>query len=151
MPTDRTSKQVAAISTDYRDIRKGAYQQYVVALDYNMVRLPPSISYEQGATLGVAFVAAALGLGVSLGLNFTNILDGPDLFQLVRSGDRDQIPQDVASECFDGIRENERLRPGDWLIIWGGEFSKPKLQIPDWILILTNWQVLQHLQTSLFN
>lgn len=122
-----------AISTDYRDLRKGAYQQYVVSLDYNLVRLPPRIPYEQGATLGVAFVAAALGLGVSLGLSFSHVLDGPDLFSLVRNVDRSSIPQDVAAECFDGIRETERLKPGDWLVIWGGElhafsfspYSKP--------------------------
>ncbi|GJN75780.1 hypothetical protein PLICBS_009886, partial [Purpureocillium lilacinum] len=32
--------RVIAISTDYRDYRKSAYQNYVVALDYNVVRVP---------------------------------------------------------------------------------------------------------------
>lgn len=101
----------------------------MIALDYNLVRLPPNVTYEQGATLGVAFVAAALGLGVSLGLNFADVLDGPDLLQLLRYCGREAIPQDVADECFDGIREDERLRPGDWLVIWGGKLFRFSIQV----------------------
>ena len=109
------------ISTDYRDLRKAAYQQYVVALDYNTVRLPPTLSLEEGSTLGVAFVAAALALGVCMGLDFTGVLDGPDLLRLVRRVPADALPADIRAECLERIGEHERARPGDWLAIWGGK------------------------------
>ncbi len=109
------------ISTDYRDLRKAAYQEYVVAFDYNTVRLPPSISSEEGATLGVAFVAAALALGVCMGVDFSGVLDGPDLFSLVRQVGPDVLPDDVRQECLNGILGHERATSGDWLAIWGGK------------------------------
>lgn len=117
------NERVLAISTDYRDVRKGAYQEYVIALDYNIVRLPPTVSYEEGSTLGVAFVAAALALGVSLGLDFSHVLGGPNLFTLVRDIGAAKIPQDVVAESLEGIGEEERLKRGEWLAIWGGETS----------------------------
>ncbi len=95
------------ISTDYRDLRKAAYQEYVVAFDYNTVRLPRSISAEEGSTLGVAFVAAALALGVCMGVDFSSVLDGPNLFSLVRQIDPEILPNDVRQECLDGILGHE--------------------------------------------
>ncbi|KAM0135736.1 hypothetical protein ACHAP3_004831 [Botrytis cinerea] len=114
---------VMGISTDYRDSRKAAYQQYAIVSDFNACRLPSTVSPIGAAPLGVAFVAAALGLGICLGVNFANYedkLQGPDLFQAIRSIPRDSIPQDVRAECFDSIREDERPQPGDWIAIWGG-------------------------------
>lgn len=119
--------KVIAISTDYRDQRKGAYQEYVVAPDYNLVHLPPHVSYEEGSTLGVAFVAAALALGVSVGLDFSHVSNGPDLFQLVRSIEESRIPEDVRAESLTNIRDRERAKPGDWLAIWGGKhYARPR-------------------------
>lgn len=92
-----------------------------MALSYNLVALPPFLSYEQGATIGVAFVAAILALGVSLGINFQDVLGGPDLFHLVRAVDSGQIPEDVRRESLEGIEDEERPKSGDWLAIWGGE------------------------------
>ncbi len=117
------------ISTDYRDLRKSAYQEYVVAWDFNTVRLPAHISYEAGATLGVAFVAAALVLGVNLGVDFTSIENGPDLLRIVRQLPSDSLPADIRQECLGGISENERARPGDWLAIWGGSSASAHLTI----------------------
>ena len=93
----------------------------MVAFDYNTVRLPPTISSEEGATLGVAFVAAALALGVCMGVDFSNVLDGPDLFSLVRQVGPDVLPDDVRQECLGGILGHERAASGDWLAIWGGK------------------------------
>jgi len=117
--------QVLAISTDYRDLRKAAYQEYVVAFDYNTVRLPPSISAEEGSTLGVAFVAAALALGVCMGVDFSGVENGPDLFSLVRNVATEEIAEDIRQECLDSIRDHERARSGDWLAVWGGKSSSP--------------------------
>jgi NADPH:quinone reductase-like Zn-dependent oxidoreductase len=117
--------QVAVISTDYRDLRKGAYQQFVVAQSHTVVRLPAHISFEQGSTFGVAFAAASLALGVSLGVDFSKILGGPDLYQAVRDLGSEKLPQDIAAECLNGIEPNERPIRGDWLVVWGGKHKIP--------------------------
>jgi NADPH:quinone reductase-like Zn-dependent oxidoreductase len=59
-----------AISTDYRDSRKAAYQQYAVVSDFNAYRIPPNITVTEVAPLGVAFVAAAVALGICLRVDF---------------------------------------------------------------------------------
>lgn len=110
-----------AISTDYRDLRKAAYQEFVVSFDYNVVRLPPALSYEEGSTLGVAFVAASLALGICMGVDFSDVTNGPDLLKLVKAADPDSIPEDVRAETLRGIPEHERAKPGDWIAIWGGK------------------------------
>ncbi|KAK3348551.1 chaperonin 10-like protein [Neurospora tetraspora] len=125
-PRDR----VLAISTDYRDLRKAAYQQYVISFDYNTVRIPPSLSPEEGSTLGVAFVAAALSLGVCMGVDFSSILSGPDLFSLLRSSvPQESLAEDIRSECLDGIRSHERAKAGDWVAVWGGSSTSANLTI----------------------
>ncbi|CAK7562983.1 MAG: hypothetical protein SEPTF4163_000839 [Sporothrix epigloea] len=126
--------RVLAISTDYRDLRKGAYQEYVVASDYNTVRLPQHVSYEAGATIGVAFVAAVLALGVNLGVDFTGVEDGPDLLKLVRSlststPDSTPLPADIRDECLFGIAETDRAGPGDWIAIWGASSTSAHMAI----------------------
>lgn len=91
--------------------------------DYNVARVPSELTVKNGAALGVAFVAATIGLGVSLGLPFTNLKGtraGPDLFRAVRSVDTSQIPSDVRSECLTSMAESERPQPGEWMAIWGG-------------------------------
>ncbi|KAK0610146.1 chaperonin 10-like protein [Bombardia bombarda] len=125
----KVKDRVLVISTDYRDLRKAAYQQYVVAFDYNTVRLPPTLSPEEGSTLGVAFVAAALALGVCMGVDFSSVLDGPNLHSLLRKVAPELIPEDVRQECVDGIRDHERATTGDWLAIWGGSSTSANLTI----------------------
>lgn len=110
-------------STDYRDSRKAAFQQYAIASDFNVIRLPTNISPEEGATVGVAYVAASLALGVCLGVDFSPILNGPDLFRVLRRIQKDVLPSDVQAECHHGISEDERAKSGDWIAIWGGGYS----------------------------
>jgi NADPH:quinone reductase-like Zn-dependent oxidoreductase len=113
-----------AISTDYRDSRKAAFQQYAVVSDFNACKLPRNVSAKEAAPLGVAYIAAALALGICLGLDFRALNNGPrgpDLLQTVRSLPRDVLPKDVQAECFDGIIEAERAQEGDWIAIWGGK------------------------------
>ncbi|KAG8626516.1 hypothetical protein KVT40_005461 [Elsinoe batatas] len=112
--------RVALISTDYRDLRKATYQEYAISSHFNLVRLPRSVSSEQGAAIGVAFVTGALALGVCTGLDFSPISDGPDLVNLVRNIHPTRLPKDVREECVDGIPSYERPQRGDWLAIWGG-------------------------------
>ncbi|ROW14209.1 hypothetical protein VPNG_04323 [Cytospora leucostoma] len=121
--------RVIAISTDYRDPRKAAYQQYAVTFDYNAVRLPASLSYEEGSTLGVAFVAASLALGICMGVDFSEVTNGPDLLKLVKSIDPELIPEDVRAESLSGISESERAKPGDWIAVWGGSATSANLVV----------------------
>lgn len=109
-------------STDYRDVRKAAYQEYVVTSHFNVARVPTNISVQTGAAIGVAFVSAVLSLGISLGVNFAETVKaphGPDLLQILQRIGRQEIPEDVQTECFDGIKSSERPKPGDWIAIWG--------------------------------
>jgi hypothetical protein len=109
------------IATDYRDLRKAAFQQYAVARDFNVVKIPWHLPIQHGATIGVVFVAAALALGVCTGLDFSSVCDGPNLFETVRSLDPELLPKDVRQECLEGISKEDRAKPGDWLAIWGGK------------------------------
>ncbi|KAL8710255.1 MAG: hypothetical protein Q9220_005187 [cf. Caloplaca sp. 1 TL-2023] len=109
-------------STDYRDVRKAAYQEYLVTTDFNVARLPASLSVNDGAAIGVAFVAALLSLGVSLGFAFDNVVNapkGPGLLELLKGVDRDQIPEDVREEALNAIKADDRPKAGDWFAIWG--------------------------------
>ena len=110
-------------STDYRDVRKAVYQEYLVTTDFNVARLPVELPVNTGAAVGVAFVSALLALGVSLGFDYASItgaLKGPDLLILLRNLNPNEIPEDVREECIDGIRDEERPQKRDWLAIWGG-------------------------------
>ena len=114
-------------STDYRDIRKAAFQEYAIATHFNAARIPPTQSIHASASLGVAFVASALALGVSLGLDFSyaSACPGPDLTEVVRRLDTDTIPIDIREECYSGLSRIEKVKPGDWIAIWGGELHVP--------------------------
>lgn len=119
-------------STDYRDVRKAAYQEYVVTTDYNVARIPQSVNVKEGAALGVAFVAAAVSLGVSFGLDFaasTSAPAGPDFLKLVRRLNPRDVAEDVRDECFNGISIAERPQPGEWLAIWGANSTSGQLAL----------------------
>ena len=105
-------------STDYRDVRKAAYQEYLVTTSYNVARVPQSMSAEECAPLGVAFVAATITLGICFGLDFST-LDGPDLLRMTHSMDPENVADDIRDEVFGGMDPSERLQSGDWLAIWG--------------------------------
>ncbi|RFU23894.1 hypothetical protein B7463_g12446, partial [Scytalidium lignicola] len=113
---------VMGVSTDYRDSRKAAYQQYAVVPDFNACKLPKTVPLLHAAPLGVAFVAAALALGICMGIDFSTFQDarGPNILKITRNQPRDSLPQDIREECFDKIREDERPQPGEWIAIWGG-------------------------------
>ena len=124
-PTADERNQVFGPSTDYRDPRKAAYQEYLVTNDFNVARIPGNLSAHKTAAIGVAFVSAVLSLGVSLGVNFANIVKGPpgpNLQEILRISGRNQVPEDVQAECFDSITNAESPKHGDWIAIWGGQF-----------------------------
>jgi NADPH:quinone reductase-like Zn-dependent oxidoreductase len=116
----REGDVVIVPSTDYRDLRKAAFQQYSIASEFNAIRLPQEISISSGSILGVAFVSAVLALGICMGVNFKDIEDGPDLLKIVRKLDPESLPNDIRQECLNGIELGDRARSGDWLVIWGG-------------------------------
>jgi hypothetical protein len=65
-------------------------------------------------------VAAVLALGICMGVDFTSILNGPDLLKIVREIDEERLPKDIRDECLSGIGDRERAKKGDWVVIWGG-------------------------------
>ncbi|PQK13241.1 hypothetical protein BB8028_0004g01720 [Beauveria bassiana] len=125
----RPGERVIVISTDYRDARKAAYQEFVVAPSYNVVKLPRQLSPDQGAALGVAFVTSALALGSCFGLGFSDVMGGPDLKSVIESVGEDRIPQDVRYEALRSIQDHERALEGDWVAIWGGSATSAYLSI----------------------
>ncbi|EOA88033.1 uncharacterized protein SETTUDRAFT_160546 [Exserohilum turcica Et28A] len=107
-------------STDYRDLRKAAFQEYSIASAFNTIRLPTHISINSGSILGVAFVSAVLSLGICMGVSFEDVENGPDLLNIVKNIDPERLPVDIRQECLDSIERSERAKSGDWLVIWGG-------------------------------
>ncbi|KAK3705880.1 hypothetical protein LTR37_013033 [Vermiconidia calcicola] len=119
-------------STDYRDVRKAAYQEYVVTMGYNVTRIPHGVGVKEGAALGVAFVAAAISLGISFGLDFSKFRSapgGPDLLRIVRSLDPRDVPEDIRNEIFGGISKSERPQPGEWIAIWGASSTTGQIAL----------------------
>ena len=120
----RIGDVILSPSTDYRDIRKAAFQEYVISTEHNSARVPTDMPIQTSAAIGVAFVTAALALGVCLGVNFATAphsLGGPDLFRLVREIDPGAFANDIRDEVFSGIADSERAIAGDWIAIWGGQ------------------------------
>ncbi|KAJ0413459.1 chaperonin 10-like protein [Aspergillus carlsbadensis] len=117
----RKGDLVLVPSTDYRDIRKAAFQEYAVATHFNAAKIPASSSAHAAASVGVAFVAAILALGVSFGLDLGVIekCPGPNLPELLNRVDASTIPADVRDECFASREKIERPKAGDWIAIWG--------------------------------
>ncbi|KAL4913328.1 chaperonin 10-like protein [Aspergillus aurantiobrunneus] len=117
----RKGDLVLVPSTDYRDIRKAAFQEYAVATHFNAARIPSAQNTLAAASVGVAFVASVLALGVSLGLDFRRIRDcpGPSLPEVLNIVDINAIPPDVRSECFASRDVVERPTAGEWIAIWG--------------------------------
>lgn len=119
----RLGDAVIVVSTDYRDNRRAAFQQYSVALRSNIGRIPAATPHASTLlpAIGVAYVTAAISLGVCLGLDFKSIagIPGPDLYSIVRTLRRDSLAEDIRVEVFDSLPEQDRIRPGDWLVVWG--------------------------------
>ena len=122
-PKAANSYEVFGPCTDYRDVRKAAYQEYLISTDFNVAKLPKSLSVNTGAALGVAFVSAFLALGISLGFDFSTIEQGPsgpNLRDIIKVVDRETVPEDVREETFYAIKDDERPQARDWFAIWGG-------------------------------
>lgn len=119
-------------STDYRDVRKAAYQEYVVTTPSNVARIPQGVQVKEGAALGVAFVAAQIALGISFGLDFSRPVqgpNGPDFLQVARSLNPLHVPDDIRGEVFGSISQSERPKPGEWIAVWGANTTTGQLAI----------------------
>ncbi|KAL4879261.1 chaperonin 10-like protein [Aspergillus karnatakaensis] len=127
----RKGDLVLVPSTDYRDIRKAAFQEYAVTTHYNAAKIPSTDYAHAAASVGVAFVASVLALGVSLGLDFRAIAGcaGPNLPDVLSKVDPGTIPADVRDECFASRDEIERPKAGDWIAIWGASTTTGILTI----------------------
>ncbi|KAK2785230.1 hypothetical protein FQN52_008567 [Onygenales sp. PD_12] len=122
----RVGDVVLVPSTDYRDIRKAAFQEYAVTTHFNAAIIPTKTSIHAAASVGVAYVAAAFALGISFGLDFSKTQSGncrgPNLVQVIKDVDRKDphaIPADVRDECLSCANTSSRIKHGDWVAIWG--------------------------------
>lgn len=97
----RIGDRVTVTSTNYRDNRTSTFQERVMALAENCIRLPAHVSTAEGASLGVAFVAAHACLSGGMGLD----LDPPPR--------RTQAASSAASGASEGGEK-------EWILIWGG-------------------------------
>jgi NADPH:quinone reductase-like Zn-dependent oxidoreductase len=103
-------------------MRKAAFQEYAVASAFNSIRIPSSIAPEKAASIGVAFVTAAIALGVCLGVRFPRSRE-PQLFDLLEIAKRQElkdIPEDIASDIIDSISPGNQPYSGDWILVMGG-------------------------------
>lgn len=123
----RVGDMVTIPSTDYRDLRKAAFQQYSIASTFNTIRLPHNVSAESGSIMGVAFVSAVMALGICMGVSFESVEDGPDLLKIVRNIDPERLPKDIRKECLENISETDRAKAGDYLVVWGGSSTSAHL------------------------
>lgn len=128
--SDNSSLRVGDViltpSTDYRDIRKAAFQEYAVTTSFNAARVPSACSIHSAAATGVAFVAATMALAVCFGLDFSSIpgsCKGPNLSKILRETDINLLPEDIRSECLSCANLKTQVKPGDCIAIWGGWFS----------------------------
>lgn len=124
----KTNDVVLAISTDYRDYRKSAFQQYAVVCCFNAMKIPDDVDPYQVASLGVGFIAASMSLGVCLGLEFPSFTSYAPLalLDLARQQEPDEVPNDVREEVFDALSDSEKPKAGDWILMYGGKFLDPK-------------------------
>jgi len=110
---------VLAVSTDYRDNRKGAFQEYAIAYSFNAARIPQGFDVNAAAPIGVGFVTAAMSLGICLGVDFSQakIPAGPDILSIARSVPEQKLPEDTRDETFRGIDPKNRPQRGEWIAI----------------------------------
>lgn len=73
--------QVIAVSTEYRDPRKVAHQEYAVVAAYNAAWTLRSLSIEVTSSLGVGLIASAIALGVCMGSDSSDVLQGRKIAQ----------------------------------------------------------------------
>ncbi|OTA07369.1 hypothetical protein A9Z42_0082490 [Trichoderma parareesei] len=112
--------KVLAVSTDHRDLRKAAFQEYAIVSCYNAIRIPKHVEPFQVASMGVAYVTAGLALGVCLGLTFNkgpkqkefNLLENARMYP-------ENVPDDIADEVFDAMAPCYQAQPGEWLLVSG--------------------------------
>ena len=124
VPQETNIYQVLAVSTDYRDFRKAAFQEFAIVCCYNAIRIPPQVDKFRVASIGVAFVAAGLALSACLGVSFTKGKHSRP-FNLLEIAQRDiqQMPEDVLPEIQPGISPSSRPYPGEWILVYGGKSS----------------------------
>lgn len=90
--------------------------------DFNAVKLPQINQGYHAASIGVAFVTAAIALGVSLGMVFQAAANGSvlNLLKVAQAQEPSNVPADISEEIFNAIDPGSRPRNGDWIMIYGG-------------------------------
>ncbi|KAF1981106.1 GroES-like protein [Aulographum hederae CBS 113979] len=116
----RIGDSVIAITTDYRDYRKAAFQEFAVAWQHNVCKVPSAIDPLSAASVGVAFIAASFALGISLGITFPSLAEegqSLDMLSLARSQPIEHIPFNVRNEVLYSLDSGDRPSIGEWILI----------------------------------
>ncbi|SPN99295.1 uncharacterized protein DNG_02331 [Cephalotrichum gorgonifer] len=123
--------QVLAVATDYRDFRKSAFQEYAVVCCFNAIKIPQGIDPHKAASLGVAFVTAALSLGVCLGIALPKQgkLPDLDLLSILQKQEEKDVPSDCYDAVFNPISPESRPHKGEWILIYGASSVTAQLCI----------------------
>ncbi|KAH7000610.1 hypothetical protein EDB80DRAFT_753778 [Ilyonectria destructans] len=114
-----------AVPPDYRGSRKPAFQEFATVCCYNATCIPRHIDPFPIASIGVAYVAASLALGVCHGISFTKGDDKRpfNLLNISKTSPED-IPSDIVEEIFHGIRPSSQPYPSEWVLIYGGSIVR---------------------------
>jgi hypothetical protein len=76
----------------------------------------------RAAAAGVAFVAAAISLGICLGLTLSHKRHLQlGLLNLARAQGREDMPEDIVGEVCYSL--DKRPVAGDWILIYGGKLA----------------------------
>lgn len=101
----RVGDRAFAVSTNYRDYRTSSFQQYAVASSHCLGLVPPNVTIEESAALGVGASTAAIALSSTLGIRIRDFAS----FELGNGSegelDRSTLPPPIEE--------------GEWLLIWG--------------------------------
>ncbi|GAA5871109.1 hypothetical protein JCM1840_007592 [Sporobolomyces johnsonii] len=92
-------------STDYRDYRRSAFQQYAVAAEHCLGLVPDVASFEDCAAIGVGATAAALAIASALAIPIRGF--APRQLVTGAEGELDLAPPP------------RPIQSGEWLLIWG--------------------------------
>ncbi|KZT41733.1 oxidoreductase [Sistotremastrum suecicum HHB10207 ss-3] len=132
--------QVFAPSTQYRDYRTSAFQQYAVLPEHCVAKVPSSTKLHNAAAIGVGAVTAALAIGSALGIEFEGFsprkyaigADGEELAwsSSVLSEDigllTDKLQHSAIASTDAKLHDENDFEPINsspkepWLLIWGG-------------------------------
>lgn len=93
-----------------------------------VVNSPHVVRGEDVGAIGVAFITAAIALGVSIGVTFPHPRESYalDLLEISRRPGREGVVKEICDEVFDQITLAARPYKGDWILIMGAMYYRKR-------------------------